>query len=246
MEGKKQLSCLFEQRSSRYSHSYHSSSRRHRRQDRESEKPSKKQQSVGKVKIYDIEALIGVSKQLAQQYMWVCSVLKHSLLQIDIHSPFFSFFLSFFCFLIVFLSLFVSEDMGTRHCHILATVQTGVQKAGFWADLKLEIQVFECFERIKTQNKQFRQKNNWSCKLHLQSMFWLLLLIGGLMFFCTYAQFLQVVLVAPDQDLLALGPSLFLSFSQFESGECVATLSRLTFLGMRVKRSIFDFHEKKK
>ena len=50
----------------------------------------------------------------------------------DRHTQSVLFFLSvFFCFLIVFLSLFVSGDMGTRHCHILATVQTGVQKPGF-------------------------------------------------------------------------------------------------------------------
>ena len=59
------------QRSSRHSHSYHSSLRRHRRHEREAEKPTKKQQSVGKVKIYDIEPIIGVNKHLAQHYMWV-------------------------------------------------------------------------------------------------------------------------------------------------------------------------------
>ncbi|XP_070188764.1 GATOR2 complex protein WDR59-like isoform X3 [Littorina saxatilis] len=56
------------QRSSRHSHS-HSLSRRPKRQERYGEKlSSKKQLSVGKVKIYDVEVLVGVNKYLAQHY----------------------------------------------------------------------------------------------------------------------------------------------------------------------------------
>ncbi|XP_076470516.1 GATOR2 complex protein WDR59-like isoform X3 [Babylonia areolata] len=63
------ISSFFEPKGKRASRHSHMSSRRRRHEREGGEKASRKQQSVGKVKLYNVEPLIGISRHLAQHYI---------------------------------------------------------------------------------------------------------------------------------------------------------------------------------